>query len=123
MRHVSRPGARLGRANGKGNCVTCHAGFNFTDESYHTLGVGMLAKKPDLGRATVSKARSETGAFKTPTLRNATQSAPYMRDGSEATIADVVRVLRPGRQPKQVHLQGDRPLGLAEGERADGWLS
>ena len=36
--------------NGKGNCKTCHAGFNFTDEQYHNLGIGMDAPKPDLGR-------------------------------------------------------------------------
>ncbi len=36
--------------NGKANCKVCHAGFNFTDESYHNLGVGMDKPKPDLGR-------------------------------------------------------------------------
>ena len=105
--------------NGKGNCVTCHAGFNFTDESYHNLGVGMHAKKPDLGRVAVSKARSETGAFKTPTLRNVAQSAPYMHDGSEATLAAVVDYYDRGGNPNR-HLSKEmRPLGLTAGDKAD----
>ena len=105
--------------NGKGNCVTCHAGFNFTDESYHNLGVGMLAKKPDLGRVKVSKARSETGAFKTPTLRNVSQSGPYMHDGSEATLADVVAYYDRGGNTNPYISKEMRPLGLVEGERTD----
>ena len=49
--------ARRGLAlfEGKAKCVTCHAGFNFTDESYHNVGVGMDREKPDLGRHTVTK--------------------------------------------------------------------
>jgi len=76
--------------NAKGNCATCHAGFNFTDESYHNLGVGMDAEKPDLGRYDVTKADVDRGAFKTPTLRNVADSGPYMHDGSEKSLADVV---------------------------------
>ena len=105
--------------NGKGNCVTCHAGFNFTDESYHNLGVGMHAKEPDVGRAKVSKAESETGAFKTPTLRNVAQSAPYMHDGSEATLTEVVAYYDRGGNPNP-HLSKEmRPLKLTKSERAD----
>lgn len=35
---------------GKANCVTCHVGFNFTDEGYRNIGVGMNKENPDLGR-------------------------------------------------------------------------
>jgi cytochrome c peroxidase len=104
--------------NGKGNCVTCHAGFNFTDESYHNLGVGMQARKPDKGRVVVSKSPADTGAFKTPTLRNVAQTAPYMHDGSEATLADVVAFYDRGGI-KNAHLAKEmRPLGLTQDERA-----
>ncbi len=105
--------------DGKANCVTCHAGFNFTDESFHNLGVGILAKTPDLGRVKVSKAPSETGALKTPTLRNVAQTAPYMHDGSEATLADVVAYYDRGGTPNP-HLSKEiRPLHLGAEERAD----
>lgn len=115
------PAAIRGMAlfNGKANCATCHAGFNFTDESFHNLGVGILAKSPDLGRVKVSNAVSETGAFKTPTLRNVAQTAPYMHDGSEATLADVVAYYDRGGTPNP-HLSKEiRPLNLGAEERAD----
>lgn len=105
--------------NGKGNCATCHAGFNFTDESYHNLGVGMDAAKPDLGRWDVTKADVDRGAFKTPTLRNAAQTPPYMHDGSEATLADVIELYDRGGKPNRWLSKEMRPLGLSAGEKAD----
>ena len=30
----------------KANCASCHVSFNFSDETYHNLGVGMLVRKP-----------------------------------------------------------------------------
>ena len=105
--------------NGKGNCVTCHAGFNFTDESYHNLGVGMTAKKPDLGRAVVTKAKADTGAFKTPTLREIARTAPYMHDGSEATLADVVAFYDRGGNKNRYLAKEMRPLGLSTEEKAN----
>ena len=99
------PAAVRGMAlfNGKANCVTCHAGFNFTDESYHNLGVGDgQPEDPDLGRFAQTKAESERGAFKTPTLRNITQTrptcttAPSRRSwpSSSSTTAAAIRTRR-----------------------------
>lgn len=88
--------------NGKANCKTCHAGFNFADESYHNLGVGWNAEKKafrDLGRSEVTKADADKGAFKTPTLRNVAQTAPYMHDGSEATLRQVIEFYNRGGNP------------------------
>jgi cytochrome c peroxidase len=72
------------------NCTACHVGPNLADEKYHNLGVGFEAKEPDLGRFVVSKDDKDKGAFKTPTIRNVALSAPYMHDGSLATLLDVV---------------------------------
>ncbi|HXH14381.1 MAG TPA: cytochrome c peroxidase, partial [Alphaproteobacteria bacterium] len=82
------PAAQRGLAlfEGRARCVTCHAGFNFTDESFHNLGVGMEAKDPDLGRYGVTKDEADKGAFKTPTLRDVAQRGPYMHDGSLETL-------------------------------------
>jgi cytochrome c peroxidase len=104
---------------GKGNCATCHAGFNFTDESYHNLGVGMDRPKPDLGRYEVTKADVDRGAFKTPTLRNITQTAPYMHDGSEATLQAVVDLYDRGGKPNTWLSKELRPLHLSEQDKAD----
>jgi cytochrome c peroxidase len=78
------PAAQRGLAlfEGKARCVTCHAGFNLTDESFHNLGVGMDRKEPDLGRYGMTKDEADKGAFKTPTLRDVARRGPYMHDGS-----------------------------------------
>jgi cytochrome c peroxidase len=105
--------------NGKANCKTCHTGFNFTDESYHNLGVGMTAPKPDVGRSDISKADSERGAFKTPTLRNVTLTAPYMHDGSEATLRGVIQLYNRGGVKNPTLSKEIKPLGLTPGEVGD----
>lgn len=105
--------------NGKANCKTCHAGFNFTDESYHNLGVGMDAKSPDLGRFKISKAESEKGAFKTPTLRNIVETAPYMHDGSEASLTEVIEFYNRGGLKNAWLSKEIKPLNLTPQEVQD----
>ncbi len=75
---------------GKANCTACHSGGNFTDNSFHNIGIGMDQEKPDEGRFTISKLGGDTGAFKTPTLREIARTAPYMHDGSLKTLKEVV---------------------------------
>lgn len=104
---------------GKANCVRCHAGFNFTDESYHNLGAGMDKEKPDLGRYLVTKAQSDQGAFKTPTLRDIAKSAPYMHDGSIKTLEEVVSFYNKGGLKNPSLSQEIRALGLTASEQAD----
>ena len=103
----------------RGNCLTCHAGFNFTDESYHNLGVGMDKPTPDLGRYAITKADTDRGAFKTPTLRNIKETAPYLHDGSEATLAAVVEFYDRGGVPNQWLSKEIRPLKMSEQEKKD----
>lgn len=103
----------------KGNCAICHDGFNFSDSDFHNLGVGIKAAKPDLGRFDVTKLEKDKGAFKTPTLRNLADTAPYMHDGSEKTLEAVVAFYDKGGE-KNPHLDGRmHPLGLTPAERAD----
>jgi cytochrome c peroxidase len=71
-------------------CSACHNGVNFTDESFHNIGIGVTAAEPDLGRHRVTGRDEDWAAFKTPTIRGAVFTAPYMHDGSLATLADVV---------------------------------
>ncbi len=103
----------------RGNCVTCHAGFNFTDESYHNLGAGMDKPNPDWGRYGITKVETDRGAFKTPTLRNVTQSPPYMHDGSEATLLDVVKFYDQGGRPNKWLSKEIKALHLSDQDRAD----
>jgi cytochrome c peroxidase len=104
---------------GKAMCTKCHAGFNFTGEGYRNIGVGMADKAPDLGRHAVTGDDPDRGAFKTPTLRDVAKRGPYMHDGSEKTLADVVEYYDRGGV-KNPWLSSDmKPLGLTAQERAD----
>jgi cytochrome c peroxidase len=71
---------------GKANCSKCHEGFNFTDNSFHNIGL----KSQDIGRFAHRKVASMRGAFKTPTLRDIELTAPYMHNGAYRTLEEVV---------------------------------
>ena len=104
---------------GKALCSRCHAGFNFSDENYRNIGVGRDKEKPDFGRFIVSKADSDKGAFKTPTLRDVARRGPYMHDGSAKTLAEVVAYYNRGGTKNQWLASEVRPLGLSAEEQAD----
>ncbi|MFQ5601039.1 MAG: cytochrome-c peroxidase [Candidatus Krumholzibacteriia bacterium] len=81
---------------GKAGCGTCHAGFLLTDLRYHNVGIGSRKSSPDIGRFKVTKATRDTGAFKTPGLRDVSRSAPYFHDGSVATLEEAVEIMAGG---------------------------
>ncbi len=84
---------------GKAGCSQCHLGENFTDDRFHNVGIGWNARTrafKDGGRFEVTKAPPDRGAFKTPTLRDVAKHAPYMHDGSMATLRAVVDHYRKG---------------------------
>ncbi len=107
----------------QGHCSACHVGPNLTDELYHNLGVGMLVENPPEGRAAVSGEDKDKGAFKTPTIRNVEFSAPYMHDGSEATLEDVVEYyveIGKGGPDKYPNLSEKiKPLDLTDQDKKD----
>jgi len=80
----------------RGNCAICHTVGKkyalFTDNKFHNLGIGADTRGEfaDTGRYSQSKKDADMGAFKTPTLRNVAQTAPYMHDGSMPTLRDVI---------------------------------
>lgn len=103
----------------KANCTACHVGANLSDELYHNLGVGMTAEKPDLGRFEISKEEKDMGAFKTPTIRNVEFSGPYMHDGSQKTLEEVVEWYAKGGHPNP-HLDPKiKKLELSAEDKAD----
>jgi cytochrome c peroxidase len=105
--------------NGKANCKACHTGFNFTDEAYQNIGVGMDKPTPDAGRYDVTKKDEDRGKFKTPTLRNIAETAPYMHDGSERTLAEVVDFYDRGGIGNPNLSKEIKPLHLSSGEKQD----
>ncbi len=84
----------------KGNCVVCHTIGDsyalFTDNKFHNLGVGAKLgmtgemELTDLGRFKVTNVEADKGAFKTPSLRNIALTAPYMHDGSDKNLKEVI---------------------------------
>lgn len=100
-------------------CSACHVGANLADEQYHNLGIGMAAKEPDLGRFAVTKVEKDKGAFKTPTVRNVALSAPYMHDGSLATLEEVVEHYNKGGDKNQWLSDKIVPLKLTAQEKVD----
>lgn len=80
----------------RGNCAACHSigpkNALFTDGKFHNTGegVGDEGAFSDVGRYHQTEVKTDTGAFKTPTLRNIANTAPYMHDGSLKTLKEVV---------------------------------
>ncbi|MCA9108901.1 MAG: c-type cytochrome [Planctomycetaceae bacterium] len=103
----------------KANCTACHVGANFTDEKYHNLGVGMDAEEPDLGRFVVTGEEKDKGAFKTPTVRNVEFTAPYMHDGSQKTLEEVVEWYAKGGHPNEWLSDKIKKLDLTDQDKAD----
>jgi cytochrome c peroxidase len=82
-------------------CNNCHDGVLFTDQQYHNIGIGMDQPNPDGGRANFTKKPEDTGAFKTPTLRDVARSGPYFHDGSAKTLEEAVDIMLAGGKPNQ----------------------
>ena len=70
------------------DCFHCHGGALFTDFAFKNNGLSSRAS--DRGRGEVTRAARDDGKFKTPSLRNVALTAPYLHDGSLATLEEVV---------------------------------
>lgn len=104
----------------RGRCIECHKGSDLSDTNFHNIGVGTDTDTVDVGRMAVTKLQSDWASFKTPTLRNIAKTAPYMHDGSQATLNDVVKfynrggLFNPNIDPKMkpIHLGADEQEDL-----------
>jgi cytochrome c peroxidase len=95
---------------GKGNCTACHVGPNLSDEQLHNTGVAWKnSVLDDMGAG--------QGNFKTPTLRELPKTAPYMHDGSLATIEDVIDFYSDGGRNNPNLDEEIRPLNLTAKEK------
>jgi cytochrome c peroxidase len=105
-----------------GRCAVCHAGFNFSDGRFHNLGIGWNVASnsfADEGRAVVTGVARDRGAFKTPALRDVSKHAPYMHDGSLASLRDVVEFYNRGGNPNPWRSRRLVPLGLSDEQLRD----
>jgi cytochrome c peroxidase len=103
--------------NDKAGCANCHEGPSFSDFSFHDIGI---SAEDDIGRGrlfpTSVKLRH---AFKVPTLRDVARRAPYMHDGSLATLEDVVDAYDTGGVDRPSRSELIRPLSLTGAEKRD----
>lgn len=76
----------------KARCINCHNGVALSDERFHNLGLHFYGREKyeDLGRYEVTKNPSDVGAFKTPSLRGVSKTAPYMHNGLFPHLRGVV---------------------------------
>jgi cytochrome c peroxidase len=101
---------------GKAGCVLCHAGWRFTDDRFHDIGL----RGKDPGRGAVPGGTPGLGAFKTPSLREVVHTAPYMHDGSLPDLTAVIAhytggfARRPSLAPNM-----SRSLRLSARDKAD----
>lgn len=72
------------------NCVLCHGGPNFENDSYMNNGLDTDENFEDLGRALVTNSVFDNATFKVPTLRNIELTPPYMHDGRFETLEEVI---------------------------------
>ena len=79
----------------------------------HTEGVS------ELGRYLLTRERKDVGAFKTPTLRDIELTGPYMHNGSQKTLLDVVKFYSRGGEPNSNLDERMRPLNLTDQEIND----
>lgn len=122
---------------GKAGCVMCHVvgetSALFTDNGMHNTGIGAahagrvarqdaatidFAAAGDRGRQEVTGQPADLYRYRTPTLRNVALTAPYMHDGSIASLEEVVRFYDRGGIANANLDAAIRPLGLNDAEVA-----
>jgi len=135
----ARKGLKL--FTGKAGCVRCHNGANLSDGEFYYTGapenehvrsdprtlitVRFVAKvsgykdyeslNEDPGRFLVTGEARHWKAFRTPTLREVSRTAPYMHNGSLGTLEDVVEFF--DRGGGSGNTAGLKPLGLSKSEK------
>ena len=116
---------------GKARCMNCHGGPNFTDNTFHDLGLSYYGRElEDLGRYKITGDPDDVGRFRVPSLRNIGATGPYMHNGL-FELTGVLNMYNAGMAtlkrkpaetfdplfPKKSHLL--KPLGLNEQDLAD----
>src|SRR5262249_8556148 len=103
--------------NQEGRCAKCHAGWRFTDDSFHDIGIAT----DDPGRgALVKNVPGMASAFKTPTLRNVDHRGPYMHNGSVATLEEVIDAYDRGGVVRRASLSPEIVrLNLTDAQKRD----
>jgi cytochrome c peroxidase len=111
---------------GKGACSKCHppptfsGAMNLDGGAYFNVGIGTQNNTPedkvDIGRKVVTGDNNDWAAFKPPSLRNVSKTAPYFHDGHVDTLDKAVRLMAAGGYPNKNKSQLASPTNLTPGE-------
>ena len=101
---------------GKAMCAECHKGLDFTDGDFHNIGLPIT---DDVGRAKISVTSKDTRKFKTPTLREVANTAPYFHKGQFETLQQVIAFYNAGGGEDTYKDPLKKPLSLNEQEQKD----
>ena len=91
----------------KAGCTNCHNGPLFTDQRFHNIGLSFYGRRlQDLGRYDITHNAADVGAFRTPSLRGISRTAPYMHNGIFPHLRGIVNFYNAGgvrlrRKPDQ----------------------
>ena len=103
--------------NEKAECFHCHPSGALSNEGY--FNNGSYVAGGDTGREAVSGRVGDLGKFKVPSLRNVALTAPYMHDGSLATLEEVIEQYAAGGRGDPTTDPLIKPLSLSSEEKAD----
>ncbi len=98
-------------------CTECHVPPLFTNFEFENIG--LYEEYADTGLARITQLDEDKGKFKIPNLRNVAETAPYMHNGSMATLEEVVAHFNAGGVGHVNQSPLIKPLGLTEQEKAD----
>jgi cytochrome c peroxidase len=102
--------------NTKGQCSSCHEGWNFTNDGFHDIG--LPNDHPGRGKL-VPDIVKMMQAFKTPGLREISKRGPYMHDGSISTLEQVIEHYDRGGIDRPSRSDLIKPLNLTAQEKSD----
>lgn len=109
--------------NGKGKCVQCHFGADFTTQEFRNIGLFDGKRLNDSGQAVISGLKEDLGKFKVPTLRNIGVTGPYMHNGMFKTLKQVIDFYDDPGKIVRGDINRDSvltaPLGLTAAEKSD----
>lgn len=112
----ARRGAEL-FVDGKTGCFHCHSQTTLTNDGFFNNGT--YEDGGDVGRQALTGRTGDLGKFRVPSLRNVAVTAPYMHDGSLATLRDVIEhYARGGNGHPSTDVQIE-PLELTERDKED----
>lgn len=80
---------------GKGRCAICHSGANFSDFLFHGLAIPQLrigkhSPYLDYGRAVATSRAQDRFTFRTPPLRNVSETGPWGHNGAFTTLSTMI---------------------------------